>query len=119
MILADDFGWADIGYHASKPLGGVPADPALTNITTTATPTMDGLVKEGLELNSHYAFKFCSPSRCSLQSGRNPIHVNVMNLDPTNYNPEDPVAGFSGIPRNMTGLGAVMKKGGYVTHFAG
>ena len=26
MILADDFGWADIGYHASKPLGGVQAD---------------------------------------------------------------------------------------------
>jgi arylsulfatase I/J len=54
-----------------------------------------------------------------LQSGRNPIHVNVMNLDPTNYNPADQISGFSGIPRNMTGLGTVMKSGGYQTHFSG
>ena len=80
---------------------------------------MATLVQEGIELDRHYVFQFCSPPRSAMQSGRNPIHVNVMNLDPTNYNPEDPVAGFSGIPRNMTGLGAVMKKGGYVTHFAG
>jgi arylsulfatase I/J len=108
-----------MGYHAINPIGGFKADPTLVNITTQATPIMDGLVKDGLELNMHYAFKFCSPSRCSLQSGRNPIHVNVMNLDPTYYNADDPVAGFSGIPRNMTGMGTVMKKGGYETHFSG
>ena len=80
---------------------------------------MDKLSKAGLELNNHYAFKFCSPSRCSLQSGRNPIHVNVMNLDPTNYNPSDPVSGFAAVPRNMTTIAAVMKRGGYATHFSG
>ena len=47
------------------------------------------------------------------------MHVNVMNIDPNFYNPADPVSGFSGIPRNMTGLGALMKRGGYRTHFAG
>ena len=82
MILSDDFGWADVGYHNTAPVGGVPADAKLANVTKFATPVMDGLVGEGVELNHHYAFKFCSPTRCALQSGRNPIHVNVMNLDP-------------------------------------
>jgi arylsulfatase I/J len=40
-------------------------------------------------------------------------------MDPLNVNPADPVAGFSAVARNFTGLGAVMKKGGYKTHFAG
>jgi arylsulfatase I/J len=35
------------------------------------------------------------------------------------HNPEDPVGGFAGIPRNMTGLGEVMRQGGYRTHFVG
>lgn len=41
------------------------------------------------------------------------------NMDPLNANPSDPVAGFSAIARNFTGLGAVMKRGGYKTFFAG
>ena len=35
MILSDDFGWADIGYHNVNPVGGVPADNALKNLTAT------------------------------------------------------------------------------------
>ena len=42
-----------------------------------------------------------------------------MNTDPGNYNPEDPVSGYAGIPRNMTGIASVMKKGGYRTHMVG
>lgn len=38
--------------------------------------------------------KFCSPSRSSLQSGRETRHVNVFNLDPPVYNLSDPVSGF-------------------------
>ena len=60
--------------------------------------------------------KYCSPTRSSLQSGRLPIHVNVLNADMSSYNPHDPVSGFAGVPRNMTGISAVMKKGGYATH---
>ena len=65
------------------------------------TPNIDRLVKEGLDLNQHYAYMFCSPSRSSLISGRLPIHVND--------NPDDPVSGFAGIPRNMTGIAEKMK----------
>eukprot|EP00035_Acanthoeca_spectabilis_P010048 m.177424 g.177424 ORF g.177424 m.177424 type:complete len:301 (+) comp14910_c0_seq2:438-1340(+) len=57
--------------------------------------------------------------RSAAQTGRNPIHVNSVNLDPNNYNKQDNVSGFSGVPRNMTGLGELMKRGGYSTHFFG
>ena len=80
---------------------------------------MDSLVKQGIELDQNYVFKYCSPTRCSLQTGRNPVHVNVMNLDPVNVNTDDPVGGFSAAPPNMTGIAAVMKGAGYSTAFAG
>ena len=47
--------------------------------------------------------KFCSPTRCAIQTGRAPVHVNVINADPSVHNPADPVGGYAGIPRNMTG----------------
>ena len=45
--------------------------------------------------------------------------MNVLNADMSSYNPEDPISGFAGVPRNMTGISAVMKKGGYATHMYG
>jgi arylsulfatase A-like enzyme len=50
-------------------------------------PWIAGLVAEGIQLDRFYAFKYCSPSRSALQSGRNPIHVNVVNANMGLYNP--------------------------------
>eukprot|EP00947_MAST-08B_sp_MAST-8B-sp1_P005800 g5800.t1 len=80
---------------------------------------MNQLVQEGIELNRSYAYKFCSPSRSALQSGRLPVHVNTQNIDITARNPDDPVSGFSGIPRNMTGLATKLKEAGYACHQIG
>ena len=107
MMLVDDWGWANVGYHRNPPTREV------------VTPNIDGLVKEGLELNQHYAYQVCSPSRSSFISGRLPLHVNDLNLDPDHYNPDDPVSGFSAIPRNMTGIAEKMKGAGYATHQVG
>lgn len=63
--------------------------------------------------------KYCSPTRSSLQSGRLPVHVNILNADMSSWNPADPVSGFAGVPRNMTGISAVMREGGYATHMVG
>ena len=64
--------------------------------------------------------QICAPSRSALQSGRLPVHVNSLNVGPASVNPKDPVSGFQGMPRNMTGLGAAMRRaGGYATHFVG
>ena len=107
FMLVDDWGWANVGYHRNPPTKEV------------VTPNIDSLVKEGLELDQHYVFKFCSPSRSCLMSGRLPIHVNDQNAEPNIYNPNDPVSGFAGIPRNMTGLATKMKLAGYAAHQVG
>ncbi len=76
------------------------------------TPNLDALVKSGVELDQYYVHKYCSPSRSSYQSGRYPYHVNVVNVDMNNHNPQDPVSGFAGIPRNMTGIATKLKSAG-------
>lgn len=104
-ILADDYGWANVGYHhASKEV---------------RTPSIDALVADGVELTRHYAYKFCSPSRSSFQTGRLPVHVNTHNAEPTVRNPQDPVGGYAGIPVNMSTIASVMGSAGYATHMVG
>jgi arylsulfatase B len=80
---------------------------------------MDTLAAEGIILDRHYAYRFCSPSRSAFNSGRNPIHVNTGNDALTLYNPADPVSGYAGIPRNMTCVGNKMTEAGYFTGQAG
>ena len=77
--------WANVGYHR---------DPSTKEVVT---PNIDSLVADGLELDQHYAFQVCSPSRSSLISRRLPIHVCDINIPPNHYNPSDPVSGFEGI----------------------
>lgn len=107
MILVDDWGWANVGYHRHPPTNEV------------VTPNMDRLCKEGLELDQHYAHCVCSPSRSSLLTGRLPYHVSVSNDEPTLYNPADKISGYQGIPRNMTVISAKLKEAGYTTHQVG
>lgn len=109
MILIDDLGWANVGYHQE--------DPSAAGIRT---PTIDRLATEqGLQLDQHYANMVCGPSRASLISGRLPIHVNVDNGEPTLWNPRNPVAGYQGIPPAMTGIATKLKGGDYATHHVG
>lgn len=56
IILADDLGWGDVGYHGSA----------------IRTPNIDRLAKEGLELNRFYVAAVCSPTRAGLLTGRYP-----------------------------------------------
>ena len=67
----------------------------------------------------YFRHKYCSPSRSTYQSGRLPMHVNVVNADMSVLNSNDPISGFAGIPRNMTGLATQLKKAGYATHMVG
>ena len=107
LVLVDDLGWANVGYHRDTPSSKVD------------TPNIDSLVEEGLELDQHYTFSVCGPSRCSLLSGRLPIHVSDKNRNIAVHNSADPVSGYAGIPRYMTTLGTKMKEGGYATHVVG
>jgi len=117
VLLADDYGWANIGFHR-KPLANTSADAA-QGAYEAHTPTLDALAGEGIKLDRHYSYKICSPARSSFQSGRLAVHVNVGNTGVTAWNQDDPVSGYAGIPRNMTGLAHKMKQGGYHTSMVG
>ena len=107
FMLVDDWGWADVGYHRTSDKNDI------------VTPNIDSLVEDGLQLDQHYVYNYCSPSRASLLSGRLPIHVNDADTSQSCYNPKDPVSGYTGIPRNMTVISAKMKEAGYATHQVG
>eukprot|EP00434_Breviolum_minutum_P013270 symbB.v1.2.011690.t1/scaffold787.1/size162597/1 len=81
-ILADDLGWSEVGYHR---------DPADHDVQT---PNIDSLARSGIELDRFYSFQFCSPARSAIQTGRNPVHVNVQNVPPEYVNPHDPQGGY-------------------------
>ena len=56
IFVADDLGWADVGYH----------NPEMR------TPNLDALVKTGVELDRHYVMPMCTPTRVALMTGRYP-----------------------------------------------
>ena len=60
-IMADDVGWGDISAH-----GGL-----------IATPNIDRLFKQGVELRNFMGWCVCSPTRAMLLTGRHPIRVGT------------------------------------------
>lgn len=91
LALVDDWGWRD-GPAALRPGNGL------------VTPTMDRMVVEGVTFSRMYAFRYCSPTRSSILSGRLPFHVNQINLKNNQRG--------GGIHRNMTTLADKMKTAG-------
>ncbi|MGH1370921.1 MAG: arylsulfatase B [Cellvibrionaceae bacterium] len=58
IMLADDLGWADVGFHGN---------------TEIETPSLDRLAREGVQLDRFYTAPICSPSRSALMTGRDPM----------------------------------------------
>lgn len=54
ILVADDLGWADVGYHGSP----------------IKTFHIDRLCREGVELDQHYVAPMCTPTRAALLTGR-------------------------------------------------
>ena len=61
VIVADDLGWNDVGFHGGD----------------IDTPSLDRLAAEGVELNRFYTTPICSPTRAALMTGRDPIRLGV------------------------------------------
>lgn len=61
IMVADDLGWADVGYH-----GGA-----------IDTPSLDSLAAEGVQLNRFYTTPICSPTRAALMTGRDPMRLGI------------------------------------------
>ena len=99
-------GWANFAPHR---VGDA------TGNAEFATPNLAALAGNGTLLDRLYGHKFCGPSRAAIQSGRLPIHVNVLDAPLDSHNPQDAQGGFFGIPRNMTGIAAKLKSAQYST----
>jgi arylsulfatase B len=95
VLLSDDQGWSNVGFHNPRVL----------------TPAIDALRSQGVELTRNYAYKFCSPSRSSLLSGRLPVHVNELNYPDIGPN--------AGVPVNMTTIASKLSAAGYACHQIG
>ncbi|QDU28799.1 Arylsulfatase precursor [Anatilimnocola aggregata] len=90
LILADDLGWSDVGWH-----GGF-----------SKTPHMDQLVKTGIELDQHYVQPVCTPTRTALMSGRYPGRFGPHALAPSN---------LRAMPMGTVTLASALQSLGYTT----
>ena len=72
LALGDDYGFNNVGF---------PHGPLNAGNPEMRTPHLDALAMAGLRLERHYVYKYCSPTRSALLSGRLPVHVNQNNAN--------------------------------------
>ncbi|MBR9912735.1 MAG: sulfatase-like hydrolase/transferase [Gammaproteobacteria bacterium] len=93
FILADDLGYADVGFNGAKDI---------------VTPNLDQLARQGTTFTRAYAaHPFCGPSRAGLLTGRYPHHYGA----PFNL----PERSGLGIPLQEVFIAQVLKDSGYLT----
>ena len=63
VFLADDLGWADVGFHGEDVI---------------ETPAIDRIADEGVQLDRFYSTPICSPTRAALMTGRDPMRLGVV-----------------------------------------
>jgi arylsulfatase B len=61
IMIADDLGWADVGYHGSQ----------------IRTPNLDRLATEGVRLDRFYVSSVCVPTRAGVMTGRYPERMGL------------------------------------------
>jgi arylsulfatase A-like enzyme len=95
MIVADDLGWNDVGYHGSE----------------IRTPNLDALAAGGVQLDHYYVWPVCSPTRTALLTSRNPSRFDILSA----------IGGRSeqALPKGTLTLAEVLKGQGYATAITG
>lgn len=93
IIIADDLGWNDIGYHGSE----------------IKTPAIDSLVQAGVQLNKYYVCSVSSPTRAALMTGRFPSRFNIL----------APLGDPAAFPQGTPTIASILKSNGYDTGISG
>ncbi|WP_245576604.1 sulfatase family protein [Flexithrix dorotheae] len=92
IIIGDDISWNDYGCYGN---------------TAIRTPEVDQLASGGIAFtNTFLTASSCSPSRCSIMSGRYPHNTGAAEL-------------HTPLPEGMPTIAGELKKGGYYTAAAG
>ena len=94
VIVADDLGWADVGYH----------EPEIRS------PNIDRLAATGVELDWHYVQPECTPTRVALLTGRYPSRFGNHCTQASNER---------ALPFGTPTLASLLKDAGYETALCG
>ena len=95
LVVADDLGYNDVGFHGSE----------------IFTPNLDKLANTGVMLENYYVSPSCSPSRSQLLTGRYGIHTGLVR----NIQPMEP----SCLRLDEVTLAEKLKARDYKTHLVG
>lgn len=99
VLLADDLGYADVGFHGGKDI---------------PTPHLDELAKQGVRCTNGYVTgPYCSPTRAGLLTGRYQQRFGH------EFNPGGGKGGEQGLPLTETTLADRLKSAGYATALIG
>ena len=107
FILADDFGYHDVGFNNPD--------------TFYETPNLDGLAASGMVFTDFYAAcQVCSPTRASILTGKYPARMDTTNYFSGRRNGTFDAAEFETVmgTEEVT-LAETLKENGYRTFFAG
>ena len=96
LIVADDLGWKDVGYHGSE----------------IRTPNIDGIARQGVQFTHLYAYPFCSPTRAGIMTGRSPARYGLI------YSVIRPWSHY-GLPKDERTMAETFHSLGYQTAMAG
>ncbi|GAB4046872.1 arylsulfatase B [Spirosoma litoris] len=90
IVVADDLGWNDVGFHNPKII----------------SPNLNALAKKGRELSRFYVAAICSPTRSGLLTGKYPDRFGIRNevIRPNT---------IGGLPPEEQTLANVLAKAGY------
>jgi len=92
LFIADDVGWNDLGCYGNQQV---------------SSPNIDRLAEKGLRFTNFYlTASSCSPSRCSIISGRYPHNTGAAEL-------------HTALPQSIITFPALLKEAGYYVAHAG
>jgi arylsulfatase A-like enzyme len=97
VILLDDLGWGDVGFHGS---------------TESLTPHIDALVAKGSELRHFYGHPDGFQTRAALLTGRYPLRYGLQGVVARSRDE-------TGLPKREVTLPQILKDEGYGTFLVG